>query len=181
MEMNYCSGCGKAFGPDQLIQLGDALVCAQCKPLYVQRMREGVAVPMEMVYAGFWIRVGAKMIDGLIIGGAGILSFILIFLIGGRQNQHIAVMVLYVFVYGINILYVTFFIGKYGATLGKMACGLKVVRPDRERVSYGRAFARYFAEILSGIILYIGYIMVAFDKEKRALHDHICDTRVIKG
>ncbi|HET6371045.1 MAG TPA: RDD family protein, partial [Nitrospiria bacterium] len=42
------------------------------------------------------------------------------------------------------------------------------------------ACGRYFAEILSGIILCIGYIMAAFDDEKRALHDRICGTRVIK-
>jgi uncharacterized RDD family membrane protein YckC len=61
-----------------------------------------------------------------------------------------------------------------------MACGIKVVRPDGDRVSYARALGRYFAEILSGLILAIGYIMAAFDSEKRALHDHICSTRVVK-
>jgi uncharacterized RDD family membrane protein YckC len=39
---------------------------------------------------------------------------------------------------------------------------------------------RHFAEMLSGILLGIGYLMIAFDDEKRALHDRICDTRVIK-
>ena len=73
-----------------------------------------------------------------------------------------------------------FFLGKFGATPGKMACKLKVVRPDGERISYARALGRHFAEMLSGIILYIGYIMAAFDEEKRTLHDRICDTRVIK-
>jgi uncharacterized RDD family membrane protein YckC len=61
-----------------------------------------------------------------------------------------------------------------------MACGLKVVTEDGQRLSYMRAFGRYFAEIISGMILYIGYIMAAFDYEKRALHDRICTTRVIK-
>ena len=43
----------------------------------------------------------------------------------------------------------------------------------------GRAVGRYFAQWLSAFILYIGYIIAGFDSEKRALHDHICDTRVI--
>jgi uncharacterized RDD family membrane protein YckC len=47
-------------------------------------------------------------------------------------------------------------------------------------VDLGRAFGRYFGKLLSAIILGIGYIMAAFDSEKRALHDMICDTRVIK-
>jgi len=80
----------------------------------------------------------------------------------------------------ITATYTTWLVGKYGATLGKMACQLKVITADGGRVSYPRALGRYFAEILSSIILLIGYIMAAFDDEKRTLHDRICNTRVIK-
>jgi uncharacterized RDD family membrane protein YckC len=80
----------------------------------------------------------------------------------------------------VAVAYTTFFVGKYGATPGKMACGLQVVRPDGGRVTYLRAFGRYFAEWLSQITLLIGYIIAAFDDEKRSLHDLICDTRVIR-
>jgi uncharacterized RDD family membrane protein YckC len=59
-----------------------------------------------------------------------------------------------------------------------MACKLIVITPSGDRVSYLRALGRIFAEYLSGI-LYIGYIMVAFDNEGKSLHDHICNTRVI--
>lgn len=83
--------------------------------------------------------------------------------------------------WSIHIAYPTYFLGKYSATFGKMACGLKVVRPDGEKISYARACARFFAEFLSSIILGIGYLMVAFDEERRALHDRICDTRVVKA
>lgn len=76
--------------------------------------------------------------------------------------------------------YETFFVVKYGATPGKMALGLKVVRPDGSGIDVGRAIGRYFAKMLSAIIIYIGYIMAGFDAQKRALHDMICDTRVIK-
>jgi uncharacterized RDD family membrane protein YckC len=62
-----------------------------------------------------------------------------------------------------------------------MALDLKVVRPDGGPISLGRAVGRYFAKIVSGIILMIGYIMAGFDSEKRALHDMMCDTRVIKA
>jgi uncharacterized RDD family membrane protein YckC len=79
----------------------------------------------------------------------------------------------------IGITYETVLIGKYGATLGKMACKIKVVTAEGGRVSYLLAFGRYFAKILSAMILMIGYLMAAFDDEKRALHDRICNTRVI--
>jgi uncharacterized RDD family membrane protein YckC len=62
-----------------------------------------------------------------------------------------------------------------------MACGLKVVRPDGEKISYARACGRFFAEFVSSLTLAIGYIIAAFDGEKRSLHDRICDTRVIKA
>jgi len=76
--------------------------------------------------------------------------------------------------------YETFFIVKFGATPGKMAVGVKVVRPDGSGIQVGRAIGRYFSKMLSAMILYIGYIMAGFDSQKRALHDMICDTRVIK-
>ena len=57
---------------------------------------------------------------------------------------------------------------------------LKIVRPDGAPITYLRAFGRYFAEILSTLILFIGFMMAGWDEEKRALHDRICDTRVIR-
>jgi uncharacterized RDD family membrane protein YckC len=72
------------------------------------------------------------------------------------------------------------FVYQFAATPGKMALGLKVVRPDGSRVGLGRAIGRYFAKMLSAIILLIGYIIAGFDAQKRALHDMICDTRVIR-
>ena len=76
--------------------------------------------------------------------------------------------------------YDTWFIGKYGATPGKMACKLKIVVEDGSRVSYLRAFGRHFAKYLSAMILLIGYIMAAFDDQRRTLHDRICETRVVR-
>jgi uncharacterized RDD family membrane protein YckC len=51
---------------------------------------------------------------------------------------------------------------------------------DGGKVSYGRAVGRHFAKYLSSFTLGIGYIMAGIDDEKRALHDRICNTRVIK-
>ena len=80
----------------------------------------------------------------------------------------------------VQIGYQTFFVGKFGATPGKMACGLKIVRSDGSPISYGRAAGRAFGELLSAWTCYIGYLMVCFDSQKRALHDHMCDTRVVR-
>ena len=57
---------------------------------------------------------------------------------------------------------------------------MKLLRADGSHLTAGRIIGRYFAELLSAMVLYIGYIMVGFDQEKKSLHDLICDTRVIK-
>ena len=57
--------------------------------------------------------------------------------------------------------------------------GLVVTDLDGRRISPLRAIGRYFAKILSGIILFIGYIMVAFTDRKQGLHDMICSTLVV--
>ena len=69
---------------------------------------------------------------------------------------------------------------KMGGTPGKRAFGLRVVTADGLPVSYLRAFGRLFAKFVSYLTCCIGYIIAGFDKEKRALHDMICSTRVIK-
>ena len=143
-----------------------------------------------MVYAGFWIRFVAVIIDSIILG---VVDTILNFAVLGTSTARLtaanpadigAVMsglgMIWVISLAVQCGYETFFIGKMAATPGKMAMGLKVVRADGSPVDYARAAGRYFAKILSGIILLIGYIMAAFDAQKRALHDMICDTRVIK-
>ena len=77
-----------------------------------------------------------------------------------------------------------YFIGfhyQWGQTFGKMLMQIRVVRMDGGPLTLGQSIGRYFATYLSAIILSIGFIMAGFDDEKRALHDRICDTRVVKG
>ena len=66
------------------------------------------------------------------------------------------------------------------ATLGKMALGLQVTDLEGRRIGFGRATGRFFAKIISGIILYIGFIMAGFTEKKQALHDMIAGTLVVK-
>lgn len=181
-----CAECGRAFPVDDMIAYRDEYVCAECKPVFFERVRQGVPLTGEMRYAGFWIRFVAKIVDGLIMMAVGwVVQLVIGLPLLGNASQmspgsYMAISGLIYFVnMAIGVLYYAGFISKYAATPGKMACGLKIVRSDGSRVTFARAVGRYFAEILSALILYIGYIMVAFDSEKRALHDRICDTRVI--
>jgi uncharacterized RDD family membrane protein YckC len=182
-----CSQCGKTLPREELIRYAGQWVCAACKPTFVQRLKEGAAIPGVMRYGGFWIRFGALLIDGLIlwIGQAIVQQVAGLGLFAQPPedpDQTLAFLGLLGIVtlvnFAIAVAYEVFFLGRFGATPGKMACRLKVVRPDGSPISYLRALGRYFARILSSLILMIGYLMAAFDEEKRSLHDRICDTRV---
>jgi uncharacterized RDD family membrane protein YckC len=188
-----CCECGRTFPTDQVIRYADRFVCATCKPVFVQKVKEGAMVlttaPGTFHYGGFWIRFAAKFLDGLVMAVVLIPLYLLLFFgmfsTGARPGQPNEAFILLLQV-GLNIAqiaislgYNTFMIGKYGATLGKMACGLRVVMADGNRLTYGRALGRAAAEILSGLICYIGYIIAGFDNEKRALHDHMAATRVV--
>jgi uncharacterized RDD family membrane protein YckC len=184
-----CAECGKTFDKAKMIQHGGAWVCPVCNPVFLQKLSQGIGpVTGPMRYAGFWIRFAAKLMDGIIMSVLLVVPMLAIMAsTGAFENPsegpsdtavviQLVFQIIYFVVYG---AYSIFFIGTYGATLGKMACKIKVVDATGAKIGYGRATGRFFAEILSGLIFYIGYIMVAFDNEKRALHDRLCKTRVI--
>ncbi len=179
---------------DELARFGDTLICPNCKNPYAQKLREGVApaaYAARYQYAGFWIRVVAAIIDSIILGVVNtILQFTLLRPMLGLTDLSSNPASLFAFAGAMGVLgmvnlliacsYEAIFVAQMGATPGKMALGMKVVRPDGSRVDLGRAAGRYFAKLLSMIVLFIGYIMVGFDSEKRGLHDMICDTRVVR-
>jgi len=195
-ETRFCSHCGRPFLPSDLLQIGNMTVCAGCKDAVMQRLREG-ALPGGLAhqgrqYGGFWIRFAAIFIDGIILGVVGAIiniPFQLIF-VGMSVNaaDPTAILtrtlglfsVLIVINMAIAVAYESWFVVNKGATPGKMVLSLEVIRADGARPGWGLAIGRYFAKVLSGLTLYIGYIMAGFDDEKRALHDRICETRVVR-
>jgi uncharacterized RDD family membrane protein YckC len=183
-QVQYCSECGQPWRRDELARFGDRLICSNCKIAYAQKLREGVASATALAYAGFWVRFVAVLLDGIILFVASVI--VQLFLAPMLRSTRTDVMLMalgieYLIGMVIGATYEGLFVSRLGATPGKMALDLKVVRPDGGPVSLGRAVGRYFAKIVSGIILGIGYIMAGFDSQKRALHDMICDTRVIKA
>jgi uncharacterized RDD family membrane protein YckC len=182
-----CVECGKVFPADEMLQYENAWVCAACKPVFFQRIKEGVAAKGSLKYASIGGRFVALFLDGLIIGVVFMVPVMVISIViaasnpGGQKPNGAPgwLMFIILLLYLVPPLYEIVMIGKYGATLGKMAMKIKVMRPDGSPISYGRATGRYFAKVLSGMILYIGYLMAFWDEEKCALHDRICQTRVV--
>ena len=186
IQQSVCSECGQAFAEDDMIRFEDAWICATCKPIFVQKIKEGVTVAGAMEYAGFWIRLGAWFIDKIILTIATSIIYIPLSFMGVFSFDQPAVFaIIQLFSWILNIIipaaYESWFVGKYAATPGKMACKSKVVVADSTRVSFARSIGRHFAKYINIFTLTIGYIMAGFDDQKRALHDRICDTRVIRA
>ena len=70
---------------------------------------------------------------------------------------------------------------EYGATFGKLWLGMRVVDEDGEQISFGRALVRYFAKILSGLLVGLGFLIVGVTPRKRGLHDMIAGTMVMRA
>jgi uncharacterized RDD family membrane protein YckC len=187
-----CAECGGIFPAGETIAYGNVRVCAACKPAFLQKLAEGARVNTgELNYAGFGVRVAARLVDGLILGLPCLFIIIAVMMPAIRSsvanhssppqfpgNEFLPLLLNIGFII-VQISYQIFFLGKFGATPGKMLCKLQVVTAEGQRFGYGRAAGRAAAEMLSGMICYIGYLMVLFDSQKRALHDHICNTRVV--
>ncbi len=138
--------------------------------------------------AGFWVRVVASMIDSAVLGTVHlILSLILARVALGvaesnsPQIDQAVGIISAILGLVLSITYAVFYIGYCGQTPGKMALRIKVIRTGGGEVGYGRALLRETAgKFASGILFGLGYLMVAFDGQKQALHDKIADTYVIK-
>lgn len=180
----YCSECGRRYAAEDLARFGTTVVCAECKPRFVQRIREGSQLSGAVRYGGFWKRVVAFVIDALILTA---LNVPVSMLLGGTVqpassfNPLRAFGLTYLLSTAIAVIYFGYFVSQKAATPGKMVMKLKVVTATGARVGIGRAIARYFASLVSALVLCIGYLIVAFDSQKRGLHDYLCGTRVVES
>ena len=139
-------------------------------------------------YAGFWVRFAAYIIDSIIViagllfvrlAWLGIGAMISGTILGGNVLFHYSLkdIVLYIF----KVMYFILLTWCTGTTVGKRLMNLRVVPADRSQklsfvdVLYRETVGRF----LCGISIWIGYIVIGVDKEKRGFHDMLCDTRVV--
>lgn len=141
-------------------------------------------------YAGFWIRFAARFIDGLVLlvpqmlvrmGVAKLFPLVALPVKPDEITPEMLVPILLSLAINTVIAgaYEIFFLSEYGATLGKKALGLKVLTTEGLPLTTGRSLGRHLASYLSGFTLGIGFLMAAFDKKKRALHDLVASTVVV--
>ncbi|WP_114520492.1 RDD family protein [Altererythrobacter sp. ZODW24] len=139
-------------------------------------------------YAGFWIRVGAYIIDAIVLSIVGAIVGML-FGVGALgmnvDESQIASPGYLLYNVASLVIAIGYFAGmessSWQATLGKKALGLIVTSTDGNRISLLNAIGRYLAKILSALILLIGFIMVGFTERKQGLHDLLASTLVLKA
>ena len=135
-------------------------------------------------FGGFWIRVVAFFIDGLVLViPLMLVSAVLHFMVMPADRSELILVEVLDMLFSIATwwLYAALLhSSQWQATVGKKALGLKVVDQNGSRISFARATGRHFAEYLSSLIFGIGYLMVAFTQQKQGLHDKIASTFVIR-
>ena len=124
----------------------------------------------SLEYAGFWIRLGAGIIDGVILT---LIAWIIIHVFSSLIICVVAEIV-------IEVAYFVGFWAWRGQTPGKMMVGIKIIRTDSSPITLSHAFIRYCGYIVSVLTLFIGFIWIAFDSHKQGIHDKIADTYVVK-
>jgi len=130
----------------------------------------GLANRPQNLYAGFWKRTLAFMLDSLIMAPVSIP-------LGLLSDSYPPILLLSIL--GAWIYAACFESSGKQATPGKMALGIKVVNLNGQRLSFGQASGRHFGKIISGLILYIGFMMAGWSERKQALHDMMAGTLVV--
>lgn len=134
-----------------------------------------------LVYAGFWRRLGANLID--------VFLFILFWVALGvvlaiaAPDADMASTEAVLNLIGLLVCWVYYANMESGprqSTFGQRALGLRVCDTQGQPVSFGRASGRYFGKFISTILLFVGFLMIAFTERKQGLHDLMASTLVVR-
>jgi uncharacterized RDD family membrane protein YckC/Tfp pilus assembly major pilin PilA len=159
----YCQKCGQQ-------NQDTSTACAKCGAPMVA---VAAAVGASSLYAGFWRRFAAYLIDYIIVVVMAVIAAaifgVLYAVMTGGDSGELGIFVTLLAVWW--LYYALMESSQKQATLGKMALGIKVTDESGVRISFASASLRLFAKILSGLLLAIGFLMAAFTKKKQALHD----------
>lgn len=186
VKNDQCSGCGVDYEKFRSRQASRKDSTELNEHVAELRSKAVELAPENKPKAGFWIRLVATVIDSFLLSIVQFVLTLVITLLIGTMGLAVGDdpainMVIWLFGMSISIGYAVFFVGYCGQTPGKMAVRIKVIRTDGNPLDYGRAAKReILGKFVSSILLGIGYLMVAFDRQKQGLHDKIADTYVIK-
>ena len=199
----FCGSCGTPTGTPVA-----AIARPAVSPAYVGGSSQaayadpaGLVVSRGFTYAGFWLRVVASLIDGIIMGAAMGVLLVPLFLLTGigarfngmaQRNGQPDPAIIFGFL-GMMFVFVVVAVliqwlyhaylesGETQATWGKQVLGVYVTDLTGNPVTFGRASGRFFAKMVTGMIpLGIGYVMAGFTERRQALHDMIASCLVLR-
>jgi uncharacterized RDD family membrane protein YckC len=130
-------------------------------------------------YAGFWRRLGAYLIDGVLLGAVQVTLGIIVQVVAPndlRTQANVAPV-------GILIGWAYFTLMESSpaqATVGKILLGIYVTDRHGDPIDFRRASIRYWAKLISTLTLMLGWLMAAFTPSKRGLHDYLAGTLVLQ-
>lgn len=141
----------------------------------------------NQVYAGFFVRLAAYLIDWLIVGVGLLIIRVPLWIASWNNPDHILLKdVLFdysirdMLIYLLGVLYFIILTYFTGATLGKRAMCLRVVSSEEGKLTlFQVVYRETVGRFLSELIMCVGYFIIGPDAQKRGLHDRLADTRVI--
>jgi uncharacterized RDD family membrane protein YckC len=162
-----------------------------------------VPSPQQAAPAGFFVRFLANVIDLLLLlmvqfpvsfaftlvrGGTGVATLDPTQLQQALQQQQQGAMfwmsmgLEWACTTLIGVAYFGWFYSKRGATPGKMLFGIRVLdgRTGAHLGFWRAAFRETFCKAISAVLLMVGYLMAAFRKDRRALHDLMVGSQVVR-
>ena len=126
--------------------------------------------------AGFWQRLGAYLVDVVILA----VVFMIAIFVGAAISDALGVVMYVLAVIGSIGYFIYFEGGPTGQTLGKQALGIRVYDlAQGGPIGYGRAAIRYLGRIVSGLVFYLGYLWMIWDGEKQTWHDKFAGSVVV--
>ena len=138
-----------------------------------------ISNPRGHPYAGFWRRLAAYLIDALLLGaGQGTLTILVKTIAPGDVQAQVNVLPV-----SILVAWAYFSLLESSpaqATVGKLALGIYVTDREGDPIDFRRASIRFWAKLISTLALMLGWLMAAFMPGKRALHDYLAGTLVLK-
>lgn len=196
---SFCAQCGRSLtvadlGPvrvPETVTAEEPVSTPQFETLREEASQASQAAPRtEFIYAGFWLRGAAFLIDTFI------LSFLFTLIISASPTPLMVVheesvlpgvqipevtlagfVVLFVLMW---LYYGLFEASKWQATPGKRMLRLYVTDLNGRPVTFGRASIRYLGRKISELILFFGYVLAGFTEKKQALHDILAGCLVLR-
>ncbi|MET1255232.1 RDD family protein [Aliikangiella maris] len=189
--MHNCPSCGTAnqSGAKFCLNCGNTLTNSTQSPYQSPHSQQSPPMISEFLYAGFWKRLLAYIVDAIIIylviiglsiafGLSNLSNNLMV-----EQNPASSITNGFIFLVAFYFIWWMYFAVQEGsaaqATLGKRLLGIKVADMQGMPLSFAHAAGRQLAGVVSSITFSIGYLMAAFTGRKQALHDIIASAVVV--